>query len=174
MSLQDEDDLLPPPDAPSPPLLDVALGLAFAVGGAALIVASRAFPAMVPGTIVGPGLMPMLCGAIFLIFGGVLSLTAFQRYRRDGNVTEGEVERGSLPFAIVLMGGLVAVVWLADYLGFVVVSFLYSLAVTRAGGARWIYAAILALSVTMLTYVLFSNLMRVPLPRGSLLAGLPF
>lgn len=156
----------------SPPLLDLGLGLAFTVGGVALFVASGQFQAMIPGTPVGPGLMPRICALVFMLAGAALAINA-ARHLRD-SYDAGDEETGTLGFSAVVLLGLLAVVWAAPYLGFAITAMLYSLAVTRAGGARWPGAILLALTTTVAVQLLFGSFMRVPLPRAELFPGLPF
>lgn len=167
MSAPAESQSAPPQGADSPPLLDLGLGVVFAVAGAGLFAASRGFPVMIPGTPVGPGLIPSICGAVFMIFGVLLALSAGRKLRAGLVFTDTEDnETGSLPFALLVIGGLALVIFATPYLGFVAVAAAYSFAVTVAGGARWWGAALSAIGVTLLVYVLFSELMRVPLPTG--------
>lgn len=167
MSLPQDDELFPDDEAASPPALDAGLGLAFALGGVALLVASGRFTPMVPDTRIGPGFMPFICAIVFMVLGAVLAFSGLRRMRSGEAVAQGE-PGGTLAYGAVVMGGLVLVVVLTPWLGFILASTLYSLAVTRAGGGGWIGSAVMAFAVTMLVYLLFSQLMRVPLPGFAL------
>lgn len=153
----------------SPARLDLGFGLVFAVGGAALFVASRSFAVMIPGTPIGPGLMPAICGLVFMLCGAGLAIGAIRRLRAGEIFVDSEDNAaGSLGFALLVVGGLALVVAATPYLGFIVTAALYSFAVTMAGGARGWGAALSAVLVTLGVYALFSGFMRVPLPAGLL------
>jgi putative tricarboxylic transport membrane protein len=150
-------------------MVDFGLGLAFVIGGLGLIYGSRDFQIMIPGTPVGPGLLPTICGAVMILFGALLSISGIRHARLGARVAGGEDEgQGSLFFAAVLLGGLVLVILLMPYLGFIVTSSLYGFAVTWAGRASWWGSAIASVTLTLLIYYLFAHVMRVPLPLASL------
>jgi putative tricarboxylic transport membrane protein len=157
------------PEVGSPPMVDLGLGLAFVIGGVALIYGSKDFQIMIPGTPVGPGLLPTICGTLLVIFGAALSLVAFRNMRLGAQVISAEDNSNGSPFfASVLLGGLVLVILLLPYIGFILASSLYGFAVTWAGRASWWGSAIASVTLTLMIYYLFAHVMRVPLPIGSL------
>lgn len=156
-------------EAASPPSIDAALGLACTLGGVGLFSAAQTFQPMIPDTVIGPGLLPSICALVFMIFGAALTVLSLRSIRAGARFVAAEDDEfGSLGYAAVLLIGLALVVLLMPYLGFIIASSLYAFAVTWAGRARWWVAALSAVAVTLLVYVLFSSLMRVPLPTSSL------
>lgn len=157
------------PEVGSLPSVDFGVGIACVLGGLAMLYASRDFQPMIPDTRIGPGLLPSICAFILIVFGTALSIVSMRNARAGARVAEGEEEGGGSPFFVtVLLGGLVLVILLIPYLGFVIATSLYGLAVAWAGGARWWGAAISAITLTLLVYYLFAHVMRVPLPTGTL------
>ncbi len=157
------------PEVGSPPIVDLGLGIAFVIGGLGMVYGSKDFQIMIPGTPVGPGFLPTICGFILVIFGAALSLVAFRNMRLNAQVISGDDDGyGSPFFASVLLGGLVLVILLLPYIGFILASSLYGFAVAWAGRASWWGSAIASVTLTLLIYYLFAHVMRVPLPIGSL------
>ena len=153
----------------SPPLIDLGVGVAFVAFGATLIYGAQEFPVSVPNTVIGPGLLPMICAVVFLLGGAALSIRAFMAARRGARVADSEEgEGGSLTFSAVILGGMVLTILIMPYLGFIVTTALYAFAVTLAGKTRWYGAALSAALITAIVYFVFSSLMRVPLPAASL------
>jgi putative tricarboxylic transport membrane protein len=123
---------------------------------------------MIPDTAIGPGLLPSICAVVFMLFGAALPVMSLHKARAGVRSVESEHDdTGSLGYAAILLGGLVLVILLTPYLGFIITTSLYAFAVTWVGRARWWGAALSAAVVTLLVYFLFSSLMRVPLPTGS-------
>lgn len=156
-------------EAGSPASIDLGLGIACVLLGAGLFYGAKDYQPMLPGTLIGPRLLPSICAVVFMIFGAALSVSAFRKRRSGAPAVEPEDDgKGSPFFAAVLLGGLVLVILLIPYLGFIAASTLYAFAVTWAGRASWWRAALFSAVLTLLVYYLFSHIMRVPLPNGIL------
>lgn len=157
------------PEVGSPPLVDFGLGLACVIGGLGLFYGSRDFQPMIPETLIGPGFLPSICAVVLAFFGAALCIVSIRNVRAGARMVDSEDDSTGSPFfAAVLLGGLVLVILLIPYLGFIVATSLYGFAVTWAGRARWWGAALAAVALTLMVDYLFAEVMRVPLPTGSL------
>ncbi len=162
-------DSTPQPGVETPPGFDLAIGIGFVAMGAVLTYGAQGFPVAIPNTIIGPGLMPLICAAVFLLGGAVLAIKAVANLRAGRKAVEGDdSETGSLAFSAAVLGGMVLCVLAMPYLGCVVTSALYSFAVTLAGRVRGRLAALYSAGLTIGVYALFQLAMRVPLPTASL------
>lgn len=64
---------------------------------------------------------------------------------------------------------VIGYIWLLSYLGFLVASILMALALVRLLTAgSWVRTAVVALAISISTYVLFVVILGVPLPKGEL------
>lgn len=169
MTAPQQIDSTPDQGVETPPGFDLAIGIGFVVSGAVLVYGAQGFPAAIPNTLIGPGLMPLICAIVFLLGGATLAIKAFAAIRAGRKVAEGEdTERGSLGFSAVVLGGMVLCVLAMPYLGFVVTTALYAFAVTLAGRSKWWGAALYSGALTFGVYALFQMVLRVPLPTASL------
>jgi hypothetical protein len=77
-----------------------------------------------------------------------------------------KVERGELTNILELIGVLVAFVVLLRILGFVISNFLLVVASTKIMRVRWRTIILLAVSSTIVSYLIFIYWLKVPLPSG--------
>jgi putative tricarboxylic transport membrane protein len=149
---------------------DVVFGLCFSVGGLALGAASLQMPGM-GGQWVGPGLLPTIVAAGFAVFGLALIASGAREVRHLQVPAFGAVRdqvRSMPPLVPVVLGGLCVYIAVVDVLGFIVTTVLFVTAVVWAGSrAPWRSLAF-AVVVTLAISVLFTRLLRVPLPPGVL------
>ena len=143
--------------------IDRWLGLALALLGMAVFWSSRAFPA-VPGQKVGAGFLPGLVGIGLLLCAVGLLL----RSRRAPAEPDGVRETEHYGAAAVIVAVALAYIFLADWLGFLLLAPAGLLAVFLALGVRLQPALLWALGGTVVVHVAFYKLLRVPLPWGLL------
>jgi putative tricarboxylic transport membrane protein len=146
--------------------LDVSLGLAFALGGAGFFQAAQGFAPMIPNSVVGPGLLPSICAVVFMIFGALLAVNGFRANRIASDFNDREPD--SIMFIVVMIGGLIGVVFLMPLLGFAITAAVFGFVVTWVCRARWWGALTNAVVISGAVYYLFSSVLRVPLPTGTL------
>ena len=143
------------------------VGLALAVLALAVLWTAREFP-QVPGQKLGSAFLPMIVGAGLLLCGLALVARSFRRSAYpDAQRSSVEVEEhfGS---AAVVVGTVLAYIFLADRVGFLLIAPLCLLAVFRALRVRWLAAAGWAIGGTVVVHLTFYKLLRVPLPWGPL------
>lgn len=143
--------------------MDSALGVVFALGGAAILQQALTMQAL-PGMNVGPGLFPSIVGAGMAIMGVALAVQGW--VVRD--VPEDEAPPLVTWFAVSVVIALVAVILAMPFLGFLVAGTLFAAAIVLLSGGRWLSAVIFSPLAAALIYFTFTAVMRVPLPRGIL------
>jgi hypothetical protein len=124
----------------------------------------------------GPGVFPLIIGAIFLILAAGQWVKAVRKWRRRGD--ENAPVSPSTPWrALFWVSGkatpflLVAVfvVYLTSmpYAGFFASSFLFVVACCRLMGSRdWIKPAALSFGIGLFCYLLFVSWLKISFPRG--------
>jgi putative tricarboxylic transport membrane protein len=143
---------------------DLARRLGTALPVAALAIAaiwlSRDFPP-VPGQTYGPGLFPTILGWILTACAvGVALQPAGER--ATAATPKGRVAAlvYALAPAVLLLG------W--ESIGWPLLSFALGVALLAVGRVRWWRSILGGALISVLTWVLFAMLLRVPLPRGPL------
>lgn len=154
---------------------DFAIGIAFLAGGVAIALVASGYP-VVPGTIVGAGLFPLITGVAMAVFGGVLALQALRGDPRNLAVEATEDDSAGLAANPPLLNGfalgVVVIIGLATVLmqplGFIPAGILVSVASIRLSGGSWLSAIIFSPIATLLLFFIFVYAFGVPLPRGIL------
>lgn len=143
--------------------MDSALGVIFALGGAAILQQALTMHTL-PGMNVGPGLFPSIVGSGMAIMGVALTI--------QGWIVRDTPEDDAPPlvtwFAVGIVAALVATILLMPHLGFFITSTLFAAAVVLMSGGRWLSAIIFSPIATGIVYLVFMSGFRVPLPRGIL------
>lgn len=145
---------------------DLVIGLAFVVGGIALGLASYGMPSL-GGQMVGPGLLPTIVAAGFVLFGGGLALQGW-RSARVALPPRSALSWQAVRVPAVVIGGLVLYIAALEPVGFLVATMVYVTAVILACGGRLASGVIFAAAITLGIDWVFLNLMGVPLPAGIL------
>lgn len=143
--------------------LDSALGVVFALGGAAILQQALTMQAL-PGMNVGPGLFPSIVGAGMAIMGVALTIQGW--VVRD--TPEEEVPPLVTWFAAGIAVALSVTILVMPYLGFLVAGTIFAAGIVLLSGGRWLSAVIFSPITTAAIYFTFTAVMRVPLPRGIL------
>ena len=143
--------------------LDSALGVIFALGGAAILQQALAMQSL-PGMNVGPGLFPSIVGAGMAIMGVALTI--------QGWIVRDTPEDDAPPlvtwFAVAIVVALAATILAMPYLGFLVAGTLFGVGIVLLSGGKWLSAVIFSPIAAAAIYFTFTAIMRVPLPRGIL------
>jgi putative tricarboxylic transport membrane protein len=149
---------------------DAVIGAVLVVFALAMIAYTRTFPSM-PGQDYGPALFPVLIGIGFLICGLILIASGVRRLQTEPWFTGGAWLRSPhhLIDFFAVVGGLVAYILVADWLGFIPTAFLLLLGwlmLFRSG--KPVSSAAIALVATLAVNYAFTQLLLVPLPLGLL------
>jgi hypothetical protein len=158
---------------------DLLVGLAFAALGAFAVIEAAGLPSM-PGMGVGSGLFPTITGAGMILFGLILALKGFAPGAAgpppapapDPRAEEMGAAEAAPPldvvFAAVVLGGLVALIFLLRPLGFLLTAGVFGAVVARVGGASLPGAVLFGAAASAGLYQIFVYGLGVPLPRGLL------
>lgn len=143
---------------------DAWVGLGLAVLAAAVLWSARAFP-NVPGQKLGAAFLPMLVGAGLLLCGVALVVRSLRgrAYADDAAAEAGSEHFGS---SLVVIGAVLAYIFLSERVGFLLIAPLCLLAGFVAFRIGWRRALLWAVGGTVLVHVAFYKLLRVPLPWG--------
>ncbi|HFQ15016.1 MAG TPA: tripartite tricarboxylate transporter TctB family protein [Rhodobacteraceae bacterium] len=149
---------------------DLVLGLIVGAIGVAVMVTAAGFPQMA-GMAYGPEFFPILLGAGFCLCGLSLLVSGLKQRRTAPGIplvrmaawmSDGAaLRRVAMVFATVIFFILVS-----DHAGFLLTSMIAMLALLLALGATWLQTSLVAIAFPLLVHFLFSNALRVPLPRG--------
>ncbi len=155
---------------------DLAGSLAFVALGIAVIIGAATYPTPeVVFDAIGPMGFPFVLGTFLTIGGAVVSIRTIIGLRRDGRWaiaegTEDELEHPSVEWrAPAIMAGSFVYLALLEPVGFLIMTpiALY--------GALWamryrtvLWRVIVAVSFTLVSFVIFTQALRVPLPNGVL------
>jgi putative tricarboxylic transport membrane protein len=152
-------------------LFMVALGALAAYGG------SRLPP--VPGQQIGPNVFPLVVGMGLAICGAMIAFGIGRNYEEEAEADLAKIsgpiaiETGDMPWwrglkALLPPGLLLLYVLAVDRLGFLPTAAMMVLVTTLALGARLRLAIPMAIATPLFVDLVFSKLLRVPLPSGFL------
>lgn len=148
------------------PRSEVVAGAAFALLGAAMWYGARDLVATIPGTYVGPGLLPRICAAGFLFLGlclcgrGLASLWGSRRGASPAASNWRSVAGFAVPVTLVLVW------WLAPVVGFLTMTALAGVTLMRLRGGSWTGSLLTAALLAVAVHILFTNVMRIQMPYG--------
>lgn len=141
---------------------DRAIGVLAILGGFAIIYGTLEFRS-VPGQQFGSAFFPIILG-IVAIFTGIAQLIVAPK---TALIEFADWMKGPLVFR-----GLSVVaasfIWLlaSDFLGFILSTSLLIFGLSLVAGGRVLTAALVGLGMTSVLYIIFGNVLRVPLPHG--------
>jgi len=113
----------------------------------------------------GPDLFPNILAILFIAFGGALVLKA--RKYREVEIEETPGHR-KVSNAIFVLGIVVAYVIVVNTFGFLITSSILLFILMKKLGVTLLRSAIASLTITFFINILFSKILRVPLPYGIL------
>jgi putative tricarboxylic transport membrane protein len=144
-----------------------------ALGGLAAYGGSRLPP--VPGQQVGPNVFPMVVGAGLVICGALIAFGIGRQFEDEAEAElaahSAETEAGGAAWwrglmALVPPALLLFYVLAADRLGFLLTAAIIVFTTATALGARLLISVPLAIGAPLFVHLVFSKLLRVPLPPG--------
>ena len=145
----------------------VGLGAAAAYGGWLL--------PPVPGQPVGPNIFPLVIGSGLALCGLAIALGIGRTFEEEEEIIPLEAGQARPPTsklyglrALLPPALLLFYVAAADRLGFIITAALIVFVTSSALGARWKLSLPLAVMAPIVIHLIFSKLLRVPLPAGLL------
>lgn len=158
-------------------LSDRTTGLALIGVGALTVYGASRLPPM-PGQEIGPSVFPTVIGFGLALCGALIALGIGRSFEEEAAADlaahQAEEQAGSAASRFYGLRALVPVALLlfyvvaADAVGFVPVAAIIIFTVAFALGANWKHGVALALIAPPVIHLLFSKLLRVPLPIGIL------
>ena len=159
-------------------LSDRVTGSALVLLGAAAIYGASKLPPM-PGQDIGPSVFPTVIGAGLGLCGAMIALGIGRSYEEQAEAdlaahqdASQRADAASSRFyglrALIPIALLLFYVVAADRIGFVPVAAIIIATMALSLGAHWRHALPLALIMPPIVHLLFSKLLRVPLPIGIL------
>jgi putative tricarboxylic transport membrane protein len=148
---------------------DAVFGVLFAALGAAILWQVRSFPP-IPGQQYGAGVFPGVIGAGFIVIGTLLVVFGLrQRHAVPWlELADWTGSRRHIAGFLVIVLGIVAYIFWADDLGFLLLAPLVMTAWLVVLGVRSLPAVGLAVVGSVVIWFAFYKLLRVPLPWGVL------
>lgn len=116
----------------------------------------------------GPGLFPLCLGVLLMILSGVLLLKVLLETGKDRRTAESGPETAfSAAQVLCFLGAMVLTILLLQPLGYPCSSFLLLLFLLRTLGLRaWRWNVLLSLTAALVSYLLFVQWLKIPLPKG--------
>jgi len=117
----------------------------------------------------GAGLFPLLLGIILMVLSGLFLLSLLLRKENGLEKKEAPVEAAprSLKPVILFLGMMALATLFFDFLGYPLIAFLLMLALLKVlGMKRWSINALLSLATALVSYLLFVQWLKIPLPKG--------
>jgi putative tricarboxylic transport membrane protein len=140
------------------------VGIALAVLGLVVLWSASSFP-NVPGQKLGAAFLPMLVGAGLLLCSIALMVRSW-RGRAYADDTQAEAGSEHFGSSLVVIGAVLAYIFLSERIGFLIIAPLCLMASFLAFRIGWRRALGWALGGTVLVHLCFYKLLRVPLPWG--------
>ena len=155
-------------------LNDALIGLVVLCGGLAIILQARTFPPT-HGQAYGPDLFPTIIGIGFVLSGIVLVIGGWRARRAVGWIDLEGVAIGRLVDAGLVLVFILAFIFLAGRLGFVLTAGIGTwLLMVRFQGGKWLSSFVIATAAVLVTDWAFRTVLLVPLPLGAVLPRLPW
>jgi putative tricarboxylic transport membrane protein len=153
---------------------DAVFGAVFLLVGIVVVIHVQGFP-RIPGQQVGPGLFPGLIATGLAACGVLLMVSGYRKRAAEPWYETAEWMRSGRHFVAfaAIVGGVVAYVFLANAVGFLIVSPLLLWMWFTVLGVPRRRAVIVAVLATLVIWYAFYKLLRVPLPWG-FLTGVAF
>jgi len=146
---------------------DIIAGGIFIVLGIFIFTQTFSYPSPEKGH-PGPDLFPNLLALLFIIFGGVLIFKTRKFSARVEEISEAPPRTKKIINAFFVMGVIVVFVALVNLLGFLVTSAVLLFVLMKKLGVSLLKSAITSIVLTLFINLMFSKILRVPLPPGIL------
>jgi len=147
---------------------DAIFGVILAAIGGVVLIQVQGYP-KIPGQQYGPGLFPGSIAAGFIVCGVLLIASGLKARGAAWVSFPAWLSSGRhLAAFLAVVGGVAAYIWLAGLVGFLILAPLLLLLWFRVLRVRWPVAIAAALVASLVIWLVFYKLLRVPLPWGVL------
>jgi putative tricarboxylic transport membrane protein len=151
-------------------LKDLIGGGIFTALGIFIFILTLRFPSLDDANHPGPGLFPTILAVLFVFFGGIVLYRGLKPAKETG-IEDGAGEdfpgqNYYNPLFVLLL--IIAYMLLSNWLGFLITSFfVLLLMMIKLRVSLW-KSAVIAVLMTLFVNLMFSKILRVPLPPGFL------
>jgi len=148
-------------------LSELLAGAVSAAAGAGMWIGTASLTPTIPGTLIGPALLPRICAVGFFVLGLLLLANSTRHLLAHANAsrsTTGSLRTEIAGFSVPVL--LVAMWLLAPTIGFLATTALAGFTLMRLRGGPWIGSAVCALLIVVAVHFLFTDVMRIQMPQG--------
>ena len=144
---------------------NTAIGVGLIVFAIAVLLYTRTFPTLEKGY-PGPSLFPNVLAVLFIIAGITLVAQGVRSGERIIKFDTSRITRSGLINILLVLGGIVFYVYLSDFLGFQITSFILLFGLMKWLRVSTHWSLVMACGITLAIYLLFAKMLLVPLPWG--------
>ena len=144
---------------------NTAIGVGLIVFAIAVLLYTRTFPTLERGY-PGPSLFPNVLAVLFIIAGITLVAQGVRSGDRIIKFDTRGITRSGLINILLVLGGIVFYVYLSDFLGFQITSFILLFGLMKWLRVSTHWSLVMACGITLAIYLLFAKMLLVPLPWG--------
>ena len=153
---------------------DAILGIFTIALSIFIIVVARSFPAL-PGVPYGPDVFPTIIAGCMIFGGIILIIKGIRNLRKTGWFTLDPWAKSPRTYVTLglIFSALLFYILFSENMGFLIASIIiiFSLLIWTRGRNRFISSFVIAVTFSVVIYLVFVKFMRVPLP-GGLLQGI--
>lgn len=144
---------------------NTAIGAGLIVFAIAVLLYTRTFPTLERGY-PGPSLFPNVLAVLFIIAGITLVAQGVRSGERIIKFDTSGITRSGLINILLVLGGIVFYIYLSDFLGFQITSFILLFGLMKWLRVSTHWSLVMACGITLAIYLLFAKMLLVPLPWG--------
>ncbi len=144
---------------------NTAIGLFLILFAAVVLWHVQSFPSLDNGY-PGPALFPSVLAVLFIFCGIGLILQGIRQREKLLKFDTGTLTVSGLLNILFVLGTIVGYIFLAQYAGFLIFSFLVLLILMKWLKVRPLASILMSSAVTLVIYLLFAKVLLVPLPWG--------
>jgi putative tricarboxylic transport membrane protein len=144
---------------------NTAIGLFLILFAAVVLWHVQGFPSLDNGY-PGPALFPSVLAVLFIFCGIGLIIQGIRQREKLLKLDTGTLTLPGLLNILFVLGTIVCYIFLAQYVGFLIFSFLVLLILMKWLKVRPLASILMSGGVTLVIYLLFAKILLVPLPWG--------
>ena len=144
---------------------NTAIGLFLILFAAVVLWHVQSFPSLDNGY-PGPALFPSVLAVLFIFCGIGLIIQGVRQREKLLKFDTGTLTLSGLLNILFVLGTIVCYIFLAQYAGFLIFSFLVLLILMKWLKVKPLASILMSSAVTLVIYLLFAKILLVPLPWG--------
>lgn len=144
---------------------NTAIGLLLIIFASTVLIHVQSFPKLGNGY-PGPALFPEVLAVLFIFCGIGLVIQGIRQREKVLKFDLGNISLAGWLNIIFVLGAVVCYIFLAEYVGFLIFSFVILMILMKWLKVKLLPSLIMSVVVTMAIYLLFAKILLVPLPWG--------